>query len=268
MGRKMRGGKPVAGMRPFTLIELLVVIAIITILAGMLLPALNQARERSKSASCLNNQKQAGAANLGYAGDHRDFMVFRGQLDGDSTWGGILLELRYLPGVKLTLGDEQGLYSKVLTCPSMTTNLPEKASQLRWKIYAMPNFIYDYDYASKNPPKKKEALGSFAYRVGSTNNIYYSLVKMKRPGGTVMIADSGWLNSKSGFGTHSWELTANKAAESGIMLTHMNRANAAFMDGHAENSSPGEFYNGPTNIRQFITVTGENYPASPWDPHY
>ena len=59
--------------RKFTLIVLLVVIAIIAILAGMLLPALNSAREKARAIACLNNMKQLGLGITLYVNDYQDY---------------------------------------------------------------------------------------------------------------------------------------------------------------------------------------------------
>ena len=66
--------KAYAKKKIFTLIELLIVVAIIAILAGMLLPALNAARDKAKAIQCSGNFSSIGKAAMMYAADWHDYL--------------------------------------------------------------------------------------------------------------------------------------------------------------------------------------------------
>jgi prepilin-type processing-associated H-X9-DG protein/prepilin-type N-terminal cleavage/methylation domain-containing protein len=142
--------------RFFTLIELLIVIAIIAILASMLLPALNKAREKAKMIQCTSQAKQIATGLQMYADSSNGFVPLRRQLAQGSVsyskpgWAGTLFQNNYLTNTAIFVCPAAATYKNSDKIIAATLN--SHNSIYDWVHYGM-NMYYCNNVDSK-PPRR------------------------------------------------------------------------------------------------------------------
>ena len=136
----------------FTLIELLIVIAIIAILAGMLLPALNSARAKAKSLTCMNNLSQIGKAYAAYVSDltNGKCIKFSTSVGGSTLWSINLVYYNYLPIQSSNSRNMSAAYQWGYGKPSIPFWCPEtKSDKIKKNTDGNPVYACSYGGMTK-----------------------------------------------------------------------------------------------------------------------